>query len=189
MTLHAAGGTVTILPRFEPGAVLRSIGDNRSTFAGGMPVMLNALVNYPDAGTYELAVYEAGVVGVSCAELGQRVRAYVALKPGAQATDRDLMDWAAGKIAATRSPGASCSSPLCPRGRQVRFSERPFVTTRPTSKARRETHPDRQLLARAATAPIGFSTARESASWFGSYSCGTCPLDRTATRLLLRGRD
>ena len=28
------------------------------------------------------AVYEAGVMGVPCSELGQRVRAYVALKPG-----------------------------------------------------------------------------------------------------------
>ena len=27
------------------------------------------------------AVYEAGVVGVPCSELGQRVRAYVALRP------------------------------------------------------------------------------------------------------------
>src|SRR3954468_24316503 len=39
------------------------------------------------------AVYEAGVVGVPCKEFGQRVRAYVALKPRMQATDQDLMAW------------------------------------------------------------------------------------------------
>ena len=50
------------------------------------------------------AVYEAAVVGVPCGELGQRVRAYVALKPGTQATDRDLTDWAAKHIAAYKVP-------------------------------------------------------------------------------------
>ncbi|HEY8253879.1 MAG TPA: hypothetical protein VIG39_04515, partial [Rhizomicrobium sp.] len=50
------------------------------------------------------AVYEAGVVGVPCSELGQRVRAYVALKPGAQATDGDLIAWAAKSIAAYKVP-------------------------------------------------------------------------------------
>ena len=287
-----AGGTATILPRFEPGAVLRSIAENRITYAGAMPVMMNALVNHADAGTYDLsslrlfivggdcaplelqhrfrdlfgvevdelcgmtevmycnqpfnlgerrpgsigkpfgdvrirledadghevptgevgeivvhsgavtlgywndpentkaalkgggmhtgdlarrdsdgflwfagrskdiiirggsnispgevedvlythpAVYEAVVVGVPCSELGQRVRAYVTLKPGAQATDRDLMDWATRKIAAYKAPEASCSSPLCPRERPARFSERPFATKRPTSKTSSKT--------------------------------------------------
>ena len=50
------------------------------------------------------AVYEAGVVGVPCNELGQRVRAYVALKPGARATDKELIDWAAKNIAAYKVP-------------------------------------------------------------------------------------
>ncbi|HWU54101.1 MAG TPA: AMP-binding protein [Rhizomicrobium sp.] len=264
-----AGGTVTILPRFEPGAVLRSIGENRITYAGAMPVMMNALINYPDAQNHDLssllmfvsggdcvplelqnrfrelfgvtvdelcgmtevmycnqpvslgqrrpgsigkpfgdvrirledadgnevpagevgeivahsgavtlgywndpentkaalkgggmhtgdlawrdgdgflwfagrskdiiirggsnispgevedvlythpAVYEAGVVGVPCSELGQRVRAYVALKPGAQATDRDLMDFAAGKIAAYKTPESIVFLATLPKG-------------------------------------------------------------------------
>ena len=251
------GGTITILPAFEPGAMLRAIPKYRITFAGGMPVMINALVNYPDAGSYDLgslkmfmgggdcvpielqkrfkdlfgvvvdelcgmtevmycnqpvnlgqrrpgsvgkpfgdvrirledpdgnevpdgevgeivvhsaavtlgywndpentraalrgggmhtgdlarrdadgfiwfagrskdiiirggsnispgevedvlyahpAVYEAGVVGVPCNELGQRVRAYVALRPGANATDKELIAWAAKSIAAYKVP-------------------------------------------------------------------------------------
>ena len=251
------GGTITILPAFEPGAVLRAIPRYRITFAGGLPVMINALVNYPDAASYDLsslksfiaggdcvpmqlqkrfkdlfgivvdelcgmtevmycnqpvnlgqrrpgsvgkpfgdvrirledadgnevpdgevgeivvhsgavtlgywndpentkaalrggwmhtgdlarrdadgfiwfagrskdiiirggsnispgevedvlythpAVYEAGVVGVPCNELGQRVRAYVALRPGAHATDKDLIAWAAKSIAAYKVP-------------------------------------------------------------------------------------
>ncbi len=264
-----AGGTVTILPRFEPGAVLRSIGENRITYAGGMPVMINAMINCPDAGTYDLsslrvfvgggdcvplelqnrfrelfgvvvdelcgmteviycnqplnlgerrpgsigkpfgdvrirledadgnevavgevgeivvhsgavtlgywndpentkaalkrggmhtgdlawrdadgflwfagrskeiiirggsnispgevedvlythpAVDEVGVVGVPCTELGQRVRAYVALKPGARATDKDLMDWAARKIAAYKVPESIVFLATLPKG-------------------------------------------------------------------------
>lgn len=252
-----AAGTLTILPRFEPGAVLRAIEQNGITFAGGLPPMINALINYPDAASYDLsslksfmgggdcvpmemqkrfhelfgvvvdelcgmtevlycnqpvnlgqrragsvgkpfgdvciriedpdgnevpdgevgeivvfsgavtlgywndpentkvalkgggmhtgdlarrdadgylwfagrakdiiirggsnispgevedvlythpAVYEAGVVGVPCSELGQRVRAYVALKPGAEATARDLIAWAGKSIAAYKVP-------------------------------------------------------------------------------------
>jgi long-chain acyl-CoA synthetase len=265
----AAGGTVTIQPRFDAGAALRIIGENKITFAGGLPVMVNALVNYPDAGIFDLsslhyfiaggdcvpmelqsrfkqlfgvnvdeicgmtevmytnqpyhlgerrpgsigkpfgdvriqlqdtqgnevpegqvgeivvfsgavtpgywndpdntraalknggmhtgdlarrdadgylwfagrikdiiirggsnispgevedvlyahpAVYEAGVVGVPCSELGQRVRAYVALKPGAQATERDLIDWAAKSIAGYKVPENIMFLPALPKG-------------------------------------------------------------------------
>jgi len=263
------GGTITILRRFEPGAVLRAIPKYRATFAGGMPVMINALINYPDAGSYDLsslkvfmgggdcvplemqnrfralfgvvvdelcgmtevmycnqplnlgqrragsigkpfgdvrirledpdgnevpdgevgeivihsgavtlgywndpentrlalhgggmhsgdlarrdadgylwfvgrakdiiirggsnispgevedvlyahpAVYEVGVVGVPCSELGQRVRAYVALKPGAAVTDRELMDWTAKSIAAYKVPESIAFLPALPIG-------------------------------------------------------------------------
>ncbi len=269
LSATAAGGTVTILPRFEPGPVLRSIAENRITFAGGLPVMVNALVNYPGAGAYDLsslrmftaggdcvplelqnrfrelfgivvdelcgmtevmycnqpfdkgqrragsigkpfgdvrirleapdgnevplgtvgeivvhsgavtlgywndaentelalrgggmhtgdlawrdadgflwfagrskdiiirggsnispgevedalythpAVYEAGVVGVPCAEMGQRVRAYVALKSDAKATDRDLIDWVARKIAAYKVPESIVFLATLPKG-------------------------------------------------------------------------
>jgi long-chain acyl-CoA synthetase len=63
LSATVAGGTVTILPRFEPGAVLRSIAENRITYAGGLPVMVNALVNYPDAGTYDLSSLRMFVAG------------------------------------------------------------------------------------------------------------------------------
>lgn len=269
MSATAAGGTVTILPRFEPGAVLRSIAENHITFAGGLPVMVNALVNYPGAGTYDLsslrmftaggdcvplelqnrfrelfgivvdelcgmtevmycnqpfdqgqrrpgsigkpfgdvrirleapdgnevplggvgeivvhsgavtlgywndpentelalrgggmhtgdlawrdadgflwfagrskdiiirggsnispgevedslyahpAVYEAGVVGVPCAEMGQRVRAYVTLKPDAKVTERELIDWVAQKIAAYKVPESIVFLATLPKG-------------------------------------------------------------------------
>jgi long-chain acyl-CoA synthetase len=62
------------------------------------------------------AVYEAGVVGVPCSELGQRVRAYVALKPGAQATERDLIDWAAKSIAGYKVPENIMFLPALPKG-------------------------------------------------------------------------
>ena len=270
------GGTVTILPGFEPGAVLRAIVQSRITFAGGMPVMINALINYPDAASYDLsslklfmgggdcvpiemqnrfrdmfgvvvdelcgmteviycnqplnlgqrrqgsigkpfgdvrirledpdgnevpdgevgeivvqsgavtlgywndpentqaalrggwmhsgdlarrdadgylwfagrakdiiirggsnispgevedvlyahpAVYEVGVVGVPCSELGQRVRAYVALRPGAAATDQELIDWAAKSIAAYKVPESVkflAALPIGPTGKVVR---------------------------------------------------------------------
>lgn len=265
----ASGGTVTIQPRFDPGAVLRAIGENRISYTGGLPAMVNALVNHPDAGRFDLsslhfftaggdcvpaelqtrfkelfgvpvdemcgmtevlytsqpfhlgerrpgsigkpfgdvvirlvdaqgtevpagevgeivvfsgavtlgywndpdntraalrnggmhtgdlarrdadgylwfagrikdiiirggsnispgevedvlyahpAVYEAGVVGVPCSELGQRVRAYVALKPGAQATERDLIDWAAKSIAGYKVPENILFLPALPKG-------------------------------------------------------------------------
>jgi long-chain acyl-CoA synthetase len=264
-----AAGTLTILPRFEPEPMLRTIGANQITFAGGLPVMVNALVNYPEAGKYDLgslrvflaagdcvplelqnrfkqmfgtdidelcgmtevmycnqpfhlgecrpgsigkpfgdvrirledadgnavadgepgeivvqssavtlgywddpestraalkgggmhsgdlarrdsdgyfwfagrtkdiiirggsnispgevedvlythpSVYEAGVVGVACSELGQRVRAYVALKPGAHATEKDLIDWTVKSLAAYKVPETILFLDALPKG-------------------------------------------------------------------------
>jgi long-chain acyl-CoA synthetase len=269
LPLTEIGGTATILPRFEPGAMLRAIVHDRITFAGGMPMMINALINYPDAASYDLsslkvfmgggdcvplemqnrfkelfgvvvdelcgmteviycnqplnlgqrragsigkpfgdvrirledadgnevpdgevgeivihsgavtlgywndpentrlalrgggmhsgdlarrdddgylwfagrakdiiirggsnispgevedvlyahpAVYEVGVVGVPCSEMGQRVRAYVALKPGTQATDKELIDWTAKSIAAYKVPESIAFLPALPIG-------------------------------------------------------------------------
>jgi long-chain acyl-CoA synthetase len=62
------------------------------------------------------AVYEAGVVGVPCPEMGQRVRAYVALKSDAKATDRDLIDWVARKIAAYKVPESIVLLATLPKG-------------------------------------------------------------------------
>jgi long-chain acyl-CoA synthetase len=62
------------------------------------------------------AVYEAGVVGVPCADMGQRVRAYVTLKPGAMATDRELVDWVARKVAAYKVPESIIFLATLPKG-------------------------------------------------------------------------
>jgi long-chain acyl-CoA synthetase len=44
------------------------------------------------------------------------VRAYVALKPGLQATDRDLMAWAAKSIAAYKVPETILFLDTLPKG-------------------------------------------------------------------------
>jgi long-chain acyl-CoA synthetase len=62
------------------------------------------------------AVYEVGVVGVPCRELGQRVRGYVALKPGQQVTEKELIDWAGGKIAAYKAPESIVFLAALPKG-------------------------------------------------------------------------
>jgi long-chain acyl-CoA synthetase len=265
----AAFGTITLQRRFDPGAALAAIGENKITYTGGLPVMVNAMVNYPDAGKYDLssllvftaggdcvpmelqsrfrelfgihvdelcgmteilyanqpyhlgerrpgsvgkpfgdvrirledpdgnevaigevgeivafsgavtlgywndpentaaalvnggmhtgdlarrdadgylwfsgrvkdiiirggsniapgevedmlyrhpAVYEAGVVGVPCRELGQRVRAYVALKPGASVSEKDLIAWVAKGIAPYKVPESVQFLPSLPKG-------------------------------------------------------------------------
>lgn len=269
LTATAAAGTVILQPRFDPGAALAAISENKITYTGGLPVMVNAMVNYPDAGKFDLssllvfsaggdcvpmelqnrfetmfgiyvdelcgmtevmyanqpyhrnerrpgsvgkpfgdvrvrledaqgnevppgevgeivafsgavtlgywndpqntaaalknggmhtgdlarrdedgylwfmgrakdiiirggsniapgevedvlythpAVYEAGVVGVPCKEFGQRVRAYVALKPGASVTDKELIDWAAKTIAAYKVPESIEFMAALPKG-------------------------------------------------------------------------
>lgn len=269
LTATEARGTVTLLPRFDPEAMLRAIETNRITLAGGLPFMINALINFPSAGNFDLgsllmfvaggdsvplelqnrftqlfgvnvdelcgmtevmycnqpyhrgerrpgsvgqpfgdvrirledanghevpegavgeilvhsgavtlgywndpentraalkdgwmrtgdlarrdaegylwfagrskdiiirggsnispgevedalyahpAVYEAGVVGVPCGELGQRVRAYVSLKPGAQATETDLIEWTGKSIAAYKVPESIRFLPALPMG-------------------------------------------------------------------------
>jgi fatty-acyl-CoA synthase len=49
-------------------------------------------------------VREAAVVGVPDAEFGQRLRAYVALAPGATLTDEDLKDYVKSELAAYKVP-------------------------------------------------------------------------------------
>ena len=55
-------------------------------------------------------------MGVSRSELGQRVRAYVALKPGAQATEQDLIDWTAKSLAAYKVPETVMFLAALPKG-------------------------------------------------------------------------
>lgn len=62
------------------------------------------------------AVYEAGVVGVPSGEMGQRVRAYVTLKPDAEVTDRELIDWVARKIAVYKAPESIVFLATLPKG-------------------------------------------------------------------------
>jgi long-chain acyl-CoA synthetase len=62
------------------------------------------------------AVYEAGVVGAPDAELGQRVRAYIVLRPGAQATQAELTEWAGTRLAAYKVPERIVFAPDLPKG-------------------------------------------------------------------------
>ena len=50
----AAGGTVVLLPRFEPKAAFDLMESHRVNFFGGVPTMYLALLNYPDADRYDL---------------------------------------------------------------------------------------------------------------------------------------
>jgi len=65
----ASAGTVTIQPRFEPQAALRAIGENKITYTGGLPVMINAMVNTPDAGKYDLSSLLLFSAGGDCVPL------------------------------------------------------------------------------------------------------------------------
>jgi long-chain acyl-CoA synthetase len=51
----AAGGTVVLLPRFEPKAAFEALAGKRATFFGGVPTMYFALLNYPEASAYDLS--------------------------------------------------------------------------------------------------------------------------------------
>ena len=62
------------------------------------------------------AVYEAGVVGLPDPELGQKVRAYVALKPGIEATEADLIAWAGKSLAAYKVPESIMFAAQLPKG-------------------------------------------------------------------------
>jgi acyl-CoA synthetase (AMP-forming)/AMP-acid ligase II len=62
------------------------------------------------------AVYEAAVVGVRDPECGERVQAYVALNPGAHATEADLIEWAGQRIAAYKVPERIVFEAVLPKG-------------------------------------------------------------------------
>ena len=50
------------------------------------------------------AVAEAAVVGVTHAELGEEVAAFVALRPGADASSDELIAWCRERLAAYKYP-------------------------------------------------------------------------------------
>ena len=50
-----AGGTLVLLPRFEPTAVLETMQRERVTFFAGVPTMYFALLHHPEAGRFDLS--------------------------------------------------------------------------------------------------------------------------------------
>jgi long-chain acyl-CoA synthetase len=49
------GGTIVLLPRFEPKAAFELMQKHRVTFFAGVPTMYFALLNYPEASQYDLS--------------------------------------------------------------------------------------------------------------------------------------
>ena len=49
------GGTVVLVPRFEPKAVFDLMDSRRVTFFGGVPTMYVALLHYPEAAQYDVS--------------------------------------------------------------------------------------------------------------------------------------
>jgi len=59
------GGTLLVLPRFEPGAVLRAIQDHRVNCSLMVPSMIYALLDHPDLDTFDLSSLETIFYGGS----------------------------------------------------------------------------------------------------------------------------
>jgi acyl-CoA synthetase (AMP-forming)/AMP-acid ligase II len=57
------GASLVIIPRFEPALVLENISKHQVTKLCGLPVMYNALVNYPDIATYQLTSLQVCFAG------------------------------------------------------------------------------------------------------------------------------
>jgi len=59
------GARMVLVPRFEPGAVLQAMQDENVTIFAGVPTMYWALLNYPEAGKFDLNKI-AGNLRVAC---------------------------------------------------------------------------------------------------------------------------
>jgi fatty-acyl-CoA synthase len=57
------GGTMTVIPRFDPGLVCRAVQRDRVTAMGMVPTMLTALLNYPERGQYDLTSLRWVLIG------------------------------------------------------------------------------------------------------------------------------
>jgi long-chain acyl-CoA synthetase len=57
------GGTMTLVPRFEPGAVLETMARDRVTVFMGVPTMYIALLQAVDSGDYDLSALRVAVSG------------------------------------------------------------------------------------------------------------------------------
>ncbi|MGW8202243.1 class I adenylate-forming enzyme family protein [Sphingomonas bisphenolicum] len=55
MTFLAAGGSVVLQQGFDPGRALKAIGEDRSTFLVGLPMMYEAMLNHPDRPSTDLS--------------------------------------------------------------------------------------------------------------------------------------
>jgi long-chain acyl-CoA synthetase len=60
-----AGGTITLLPRFEPQKALEVIARDRVTYFAGVPTMYFYLLNFPGAGDHDLSSLRICVSGGS----------------------------------------------------------------------------------------------------------------------------
>ena len=64
-TLLYAGGTLTLLPRFEPQKALEVMARDRVTLFAGVPTMYFYLLNFPEADKYDLSALRTCVSGGS----------------------------------------------------------------------------------------------------------------------------
>ncbi|HET9050441.1 MAG TPA: long-chain fatty acid--CoA ligase [Candidatus Dormibacteraeota bacterium] len=69
------GGTVTLVPRFEPGKVLEVIQRDRATIFGGVPTMFIALLHHPDVAAFDLSSLRVAVSGGASIP-GEVIRAF-----------------------------------------------------------------------------------------------------------------
>src|SRR6185436_6608044 len=60
-----AGGTLVLLPRFEPKAAFELMHRHRVTYFGGVPTMYFALLHYPEASQYDVSSLKYCVAGGS----------------------------------------------------------------------------------------------------------------------------
>jgi fatty-acyl-CoA synthase len=61
--LVAVAGTQIVVPRFDPEILCRAVQEERASWVFLVPTMLNALLNYPDIGDYDLSSLERIVLG------------------------------------------------------------------------------------------------------------------------------
>jgi long-chain acyl-CoA synthetase len=73
------------------------------------------------------AVAEAAVVGVPDDRLGEEVKAFVALKPGAQATPEELIAFSRERVAAYKYPRSVVLLPALPKGPTGKILKRELI--------------------------------------------------------------
>jgi long-chain acyl-CoA synthetase len=61
-----SGGTLVLLPRFEPGAAFELMQEHEVNSFAGVPTMYFALLNHPDAGKYEIGLRHCTAGGRPC---------------------------------------------------------------------------------------------------------------------------